>query len=180
MLPNLSEIRKKRTEVGLTQKELAKAIGLSQSFIAKIETEKVVPNYNLVRKIFHYLDMEAAKKNPKAKDFMSSNLVFVRSRDKLSKAIRLLKEFGFSQIPVIENGISKGHVTDSAVTKAILELGKSAAIKLEIKEIMKSPLSEIESHTPTSLIYELVINDGAVLVKEKGKIVGIITNSNLH
>ena len=38
MLPSLDEIAKKRKMLGLTQKELARMAGVSQSSIAKIES----------------------------------------------------------------------------------------------------------------------------------------------
>ena len=52
MLPEIDEIQRKRKSLGLTQKELAALVNVSQSLIAKIETKKVNPSYRIVKKIF--------------------------------------------------------------------------------------------------------------------------------
>jgi len=41
MLPPIEEIAKKRRILGLTQKQLAKLAGVSQSLIAKLESQKI-------------------------------------------------------------------------------------------------------------------------------------------
>ncbi|MEM3267388.1 MAG: helix-turn-helix domain-containing protein [Conexivisphaerales archaeon] len=48
----LREISKMRKVLGLTQVQLAKMAGISQSLLAKIEAGKVDPSYTRARKIF--------------------------------------------------------------------------------------------------------------------------------
>jgi predicted transcriptional regulator len=43
--------------LGLTQGQLAKIAGVSQSFIAKIESGKIDPSYSKVKTIFDVLDL---------------------------------------------------------------------------------------------------------------------------
>ena len=52
MFPKLNEISKKRKILGLTQSELAKLAGVSQSLIAKLESGKIEPSYTKVKTIF--------------------------------------------------------------------------------------------------------------------------------
>ena len=52
----LSEVKVIRKKLGLTQGELAKAAGVSQSLIAKIESTKIDPTYSKVKLIFHALE----------------------------------------------------------------------------------------------------------------------------
>jgi len=47
MIPSGKELRTLRETLGLTQKELARRIGVSQSFIAKIENEKIDPRLSI-------------------------------------------------------------------------------------------------------------------------------------
>jgi len=72
MIPSLSEIRKRRKALGLTQSGLARRAGVSQSLIAKVESGRLDPAYGKARKIFETLDAEAGGKGRKASDIMAS------------------------------------------------------------------------------------------------------------
>lgn len=56
MLPNLSDIAKKRHQLNLKQTELAKKAGVSQSLIAKLEAGKIDSSYTKVKTIFEVID----------------------------------------------------------------------------------------------------------------------------
>ena len=51
LLPPVQEIKKRRVALGISQKKLASSIGASQSLIAKIESNRVNPSYDVVKKI---------------------------------------------------------------------------------------------------------------------------------
>ncbi len=46
----------RRLELGITQKELAEAIGAKQPAIARFEQKKIIPRYDLVAKIARALN----------------------------------------------------------------------------------------------------------------------------
>jgi len=52
MLPELSEIKARRKQLGITQEELAELAEVSQSLIAKIENSSIIPTYDRVKRIF--------------------------------------------------------------------------------------------------------------------------------
>jgi len=54
----LSEIKRLRQKVGLSQTALAKKAGVSQAHIAKIESGKVDPRFSTVEKILQCLKEE--------------------------------------------------------------------------------------------------------------------------
>jgi len=83
MLPSLDEIAKKRKMLGLTQKELARMAGVSQSSIAKIESGKIDPSYNKVKAIFDVLERMETKVNHTAKKY------FIRVLSASRKTIQL-------------------------------------------------------------------------------------------
>ncbi len=50
-------IRKRRQEIGMKANELAKRIGVSQSFLSNIENDLKIPRFLLLHKISHELKM---------------------------------------------------------------------------------------------------------------------------
>ena len=65
MLPQLEEIEKRRKILGLSQKELAKMVGVSQSMIAKIETGRINPSYTKTKDIFDLFESLEKKREIK-------------------------------------------------------------------------------------------------------------------
>ena len=61
MLPSIEELRKMRKNLGISQKELARISGVSQSYIARLEKGSINPTYDKVRKIFDYLNRTGQK-----------------------------------------------------------------------------------------------------------------------
>ena len=61
MLPSIEELRKMRKNLGISQKELARISGVSQSYIARLEKGSINPTYDKVRKIFEYLNKTGQK-----------------------------------------------------------------------------------------------------------------------
>ena len=52
MFPTLEDIARRRRQLGLKQGELAKAAGVSQSLIAKLEAGSIDSSYTKVKTIF--------------------------------------------------------------------------------------------------------------------------------
>lgn len=68
MLPNLDEIGRRRRLLVLSQKELAKISGVSQSMIAKIESGRISPSYQKTKAIFDTLEGLERRNQLKAKE----------------------------------------------------------------------------------------------------------------
>ncbi len=51
-------IKKRREEIGMTQEELAKRLKVKLSYIKKIESNKLVPEYNVIRKLEKLLNIK--------------------------------------------------------------------------------------------------------------------------
>lgn len=66
LIPNYGkEIKKKREEMSITQKQLAKMINEKESLIHKIENEDIEPNDKLVKKLERFLKIELTTTTPK-------------------------------------------------------------------------------------------------------------------
>ncbi|MEM0127915.1 MAG: CBS domain-containing protein [Thermoplasmatales archaeon] len=183
MMPGLNEIKRLREKLNITQKELSNMSGFSQSYIARLERNELNPTYESVRKIFDVLEGELTKREgfvKRARDIMTQNIISVGSKDRLSKAIRRLSDYGFSQLPVIDQGVSVGSITDNIIRDVISKYETHDKIKgIYVKEVMGEPFPQISENAPVKIISYLLTGYQAVLVNKEGKIVGIVTKSDL-
>ena len=182
-LPTPEDIKKLRKKVGLTQTELAKLAGVSQSLIARIEKGTVDPRLSTLRKIIEAIKLVEmrAKKAKSAKDVMYSPVITIKSSEKVKKAIELMEKYAISQLPVVnDKGVPVGSITESTVLKKLLSGEPEKILKLKVEEIMEESFPTITTSTNIKDIQQLILKKyPAVLVMEKGKIVGIITKIDL-
>ncbi|MBN2478557.1 CBS domain-containing protein, partial [Candidatus Micrarchaeota archaeon] len=135
-------------------------------------------SYKTVKKIFHYLSVKKSKTKPSAGFLLKHKLVFLKPSDRVGKAVRIMRELGYSQLPVLAKGKNMGSLNEQKIGNIILKYGRTSAVSMEVSEIMESPFSEIEYSTPAESVYPLVLTNNAVLVKKSGKITGILTKSD--
>ncbi len=180
MFPPLSEIRIRRNKLGWTQTELAKRSGVSQSAINKIENGNMEPSYSIVVKIFNALDEgEKEKYNGKrAGDLMNRNVISVTPGDKVKKARELMKKHGISQIPVIDGKTIVGMVTEQDILDKLEEYGDEIRNFLVMDIMGKAPLT-VRKNTSMNAIIELLKEEQALMVTDRGRIAGIITRADV-
>jgi len=165
-------IKELREERGISQQKLAEAIGVSQAHIAKIENEKVNPTLSIVNSI-----MSILKENHqiKCKKIMKKNIVSVTPDTKILDAIKLMKNFEISQIPVIEKGMCLGSITEKTIVN---NMDKNLR-RMLVKHIMEKSFPIISSNESVEVAKMLLEYSQAVLLSEKQKIVGVITKSDI-
>ncbi|MDD3976717.1 CBS domain-containing protein [Methanomicrobium antiquum] len=177
-IPDSAEIREKRIELGLTQSEIAEKSGLSQSMIARIESGTVDPRVSTIKKIVDVLNHEEISIIT-AGDMMHCPVISVLADETLAKTVSIMENFGISQIPVIENGVAIGCISESAIINAMDE-GRIQKIQSHIVEdFMEDGFPTIPKSTSMDTIIHLLHNHHAILVSEKGKVVGVITKHDL-
>lgn len=177
MLPELNEIKKMRKRLGLTQAELAKLAGVSQSLIAKIESGKIMPNYEKTKRIFDTLESLSRAEDRNATDIMSKRVVSLDEKASVVRAAKLMEKYAFSQLPVIKGGKSIGTITERGIIESMrsgIDLKKA-----KVKDIMQESLPIIGPNTKFGTLACLLEHEQALLVSKKGKIIGIITKSDL-
>ncbi|MFP3317998.1 MAG: CBS domain-containing protein [Thermoplasmata archaeon] len=183
MLPDIRDIKNMRKRAGITQKELANLTGLSQSYIARVESGDLNPTYDNVKKIFAILEEQISKREGeelRAHDIMTREIFSVDADDPLEKAMRILLEKGFSQLPVFDNGILVGSITDSKIGQKIANgITPMEMRKLRVRDFMDEPFPQVPENSPIKIVSYLLKNYPAVLVTSKGKVTGIITKSDL-
>jgi predicted transcriptional regulator len=177
----VEKIGSMRRKIGITQTQLAKLSGVSQSLIAKIESGRIDPAYSKVKQIFEALEheLENAKVTKKARDIMSAHLVSVNPEDTLTKVMRMMKQDNISQIPVFEGGNGVGSVSDDMIVDWLTKYeGKVGMIK--VKDVMKESFPVVPEETDVEGVAGLLKFYKAVLVwKSKSKGYGIITKADL-
>jgi len=180
MFPTLEEIAKKRRQLGLKQAELAKLAGVSQSLIAKLESGKIDSSYSKVKTIFDVLDRLETKTKIQEQKIVPNEIISIQKDEPLSKVVRLMKDHGYSQIPVFNGKQSVGSISEKTILRQILagkDLGQIS--KLPTEEIMEEAFPQVSEDAPLSLISSLLQTYSAVLVAKKGNAVGIITKADL-
>ena len=174
MTYELEEIKKIRKKLGMTQTELANRANVSQSLIAKIESGRIDPTYTKTKKIFSALSDLEKKEEIKAEQFMTGKIISIISSTSIKEAIDKMKKSQISQLPVIDNHKLVGLVSESTILDALLN-----AKGREVKDVMQEAPPIVSKVTSIQVISNLLKHYPMVLVSEEGKLVGLITKSDL-
>ncbi len=180
MFPALEDIAKKRRQLGLKQADLAKLAGVSQSLVAKLEAGKIDSSYTKVKTIFDVLDRIEAKTKIQEAKVVPNQVIGIQKMESVAEVVQLMKEHGYSQIPVFSKKQSVGSISEKTILHEILA-GKDLAqvSKLPVEEIMDEAFPQVSEDAPLSLISSLLQTYPAVLVAKKGSVTGIFTKADL-
>ena len=181
-LPEVIEIKRMRKALDMTQAQLCHLSGVPQSTIAKVESGSINGSYETVRRIFEALSLDADRKgmSRKAKDVSSLNIVSIQAKEKVKRASELMRQSGYSQLPVFDGQQPVGSVSENDVL-SILRDGTSmeAAGELTVRSIMNEAFPVVSEETPLETVTSLLSSSKAVLVGKKGRITGIITSADV-
>ncbi len=180
MFPTLEDIAKRRKQLGLKQSELAKAAGVSQSLIAKLEAGTIDSSYTKVKTIFDVLERLEFKTKVQAAKILHNDVLSIQKNQPISEVVKIMKDHGYSQLPVFSGKQSVGSISEKAILRQILS-GKDfeEISKLPTENIMEEAFPQINEDAPLSLITSLLQTYSAVLVSKKGIVIGIITKADL-
>jgi predicted transcriptional regulator len=165
------DIQRRRKVLGLTQSQLAKQVGISQSLLTKIERGLVVPNYKTATEIFDFLESSENTGQKLAKDSMNAHVITLKASDTVQKAVSLVKKHAISQFPVVG-----GHKLVGSVASVDF-IGRPRDSR--IGEMLEEPFPTVNETTPLSIVKSILKSSRAVLVMNKGEIRGIITAEDL-
>jgi len=162
----LKELRRRK---GITQRKLAELTGFSQAHIAKIENEKVDPRLSTVNKI-----LEVLKEEKRCENIMTRNVISARPEQEVKEVAELMMREGISQVPVLEGDKVIGTITEKHL---MLNLHKLKGKR--VMDAMEPPLPILPKTASLEQVKNILSYDQAVLISDNGKIVGIITRSDL-
>ncbi len=177
-LPELKTMKSMRKHAGLNQTELAKASGVSQSLIARIETGKIDPSYSKVKNIFEALEKFGSPRLI-AEKIMNRKVISVRPNTSVREAAAIMKRRGISQLPVIDYDVAIGSVSERGIIERIANNSIENVSLVPVKDVMEDSFPQIDKSTTISVISMLLEYNSAVIVSEKGKTKGIITKADV-
>ncbi len=167
----LSEIKKLRQKVGMSQTELARKAGVSQAHIAKIESGKVDPRFSTVERILRCLKEEEKDHCSK---YMTETLYGMQANDTVGTAARIMSQRGVSQLLVFRGETIIGLLTEEDLLRFKGETHTTPA-----SEVMSDPPPTVSGSTSCDTVKELLLEFPAVVVVDRDRAVGILTKSDL-
>ncbi len=173
---SLSEIKKIRKALGLTQKKLAGISGVSQSLIAKIEAGRIDPTYSKVKQIFSVLDSQKKTVETTAQTIMNTRITALGPRDTLKKASHIMKSQSISQIPVKMDRKIVGLLSETNFVDAIKN-GYSE--ETQIGKVMGDAPPVLTSDAGIDIISNLLRYYPLIIIEKNGNFQGIITKSDI-
>jgi predicted transcriptional regulator len=107
---------------------------------------------------------------------MLGNVVYVSTATKVEEARKIMIRHDFSQLPVIDNGIIKGSITD----RTMVNIDPSQSKGLKVGEVMEAKFPVVSPETKLETVKHMLADVQAVLV-DKGdrQQYGIITKHTL-
>jgi len=175
----IKEVKDLRKKFGLTQTQLAKQAGVSQSLIAKIEAGKIDPTYSNAKKLFDTLLRINNEHELKAKDIMNQKIIFINSRERLKDVIKKMKKHEISQLPVIDEQRVVGLITESSIIEHLVGDELPNPTEQPVEKIMDQSPPIITPNTSLSIVSTLLKHFPLLLVADKGIHKGLITKADL-
>jgi predicted transcriptional regulator len=184
MFPLLSEIRRKRKILDLTQQELAKTAGVSRSLIAKVETENANPSYAEAKKIFETLDkLEAGAQQRMAgitlDKVQNTDIVWAEADEPLQLGEQKMIDNKYSQLPVKRNGQMVGSLTERGINQVLMANKDIAPKNLLVGDVMEEGFPRVPVSATVGDVIPLLQAYQGILTIKNGEIAGIVTNAGI-
>lgn len=173
MILTTNDLRNLRLRSGMTQAELAEAIGVSQSYVARLERGSLDPKLSIVKKI---VDILTGKTGKVCSEIMTPDPIVIDARDVVSVAVSLMQKHNYSQLPVLRGTQIVGIITEWDIIQNL----QHDLREISVQAVM-SPSGSlmVDGDTSVDVIIPLFESYQAVIVHNQGRIQGIITRSDL-
>jgi predicted transcriptional regulator len=174
------QLKKIRVQLGITQSELARAAGVSQSLIAKLESGLVDPSFSTMKSISEALRSQIRIEGKKASEVMSKPVISVQSNLSVSESVNLMKKNGVSQLPVYSGTRLVGSMTENQIVQLLSAVDDPRSILSKpISSYTQPSFPVVSADTPLEALFSLFKFVPAVLVASGEKIEGIITKIDM-
>jgi predicted transcriptional regulator len=179
----VSRLIQLRLEARLTQAELAKAVGVSQAYIARIERGTLDPKLSIVARITDHLTSQIAKRRYQGRfhdmtcsEVMTPNPITIDTRDPASRAVDIMLEHSYSQVPVLRGNSIVGLLSEYDIIKDL----HHDLSQMSVQAVLSPESPPIVSETTlVTDVVPLLETHQAILVQNQGRLSGIITRADL-
>jgi len=175
MVEELVEIKQLRKKFSLSQTELARLAGVSQSLIAKIEAGRIDPTYSNAQKILRALERLHEEKELKAEEIMNPKIISCRPEDSIKDVVQKMRKFEISQMPVMEGENVVGIVSEGTLLDALVSRRKPATVL----DVMADAPPIISKDASAKVVQALLKHFPVVLVASKGRLKGVISKADM-
>jgi cystathionine beta-synthase len=105
-------------------------------------------------------------------------LITVAPTDTVRRGVELMREFGISQIPVVDKGQMVGSINEVAVMQLIFD--HADIVHGEVKDVMGRPFPLLDEKDELAQAYrELSLGHAAIVVGHEGKAIGVLTKMDI-
>jgi len=108
---------------------------------------------------------------------MNKPIVGVDSMDPISKAREIMMQYDYSQLPVFKGSKTMGSISEKTLVKLFPTLEMEG--ELLVNKVMEPPFKEVSENALLEEIRCLLLDESAVLVLGKDRVIGIITKADL-
>ena len=105
---------------------------------------------------------------------LQNKLITLNPNNDIRESINKMKKFGISQMPVIDNNNVVGLVSESTLLDGLMNKKDE-----KISEIMEEPPPIVSKTATAQVLSNLLRHYPVVLVSDSGKLIGLITKSDL-
>ena len=177
-LPEIDDIKNIRKKMGLSLRELAKESGLSVSWINQVETGVIKdPSYLKIKKIFDLYEYKKSGQEKTAGEICIKKIISFDLGSPVDDANKVMIASGISQIPVFENNICVGMITDKIITSLV---GSDVSDVKIVKEMLDIAPPRVSADTPIRALRSILEYFEYVLVEKDGFIFGILVRQDFN
>lgn len=115
--------------------------------------------------------------NQLKEDDSTPHLVSVGPGHKVADALQMMKTYGLSQLPVLEEGKSVGSLREGRLMGKLLD--NRELMQAPVSEVMDRALPVVNEDIGVETAKKYLKNSPALLVEEYGRIVGIVTRQDV-
>jgi predicted transcriptional regulator len=174
-LPKIEEIKTFREKLGIKQKELADAIGVTTNMITQIETKRAKPNAENYQKIIEYFYRTSDKKETTLEEIWATPLIFLTPRQSAQDAKKYFENTeDIDVLPVLNN--DEDRLLVGKISRRVFEKYVDKDLKtIIIKDILEEAPPTFPYDTPKTVIRPILqLRNSCVLVTKNNKIIGIV------
>ena len=130
---------------------------MSQSYIAKLEAKKIEPAYSKVKSILEVLNGLEQGKETKVEEIMTAKIISVQQGEPIQRAVDIMWDTGFSQLPVMDGDRPVGSITERTIIDRMITTEDNRPVtEVPLSEVMDDPFPQVGEDAPVSIIAGLL------------------------